>query len=102
MRNFINTTVESITAVFNIEATDKVVTVMVKRGLRALSLARTLLVPFTGLAPVGMHLAPSHLPSADQSAAAARRRGHYCPGRMWRGSGRRPVGLGLGAGQPRS
>ena len=103
MRHFINTITDSIQSVFSIEAAGTVVTVMVKRSVRALSLARTLLVPFTGLAPVGVLMAnPCHLPTADLSATAARGLEHYCSNRMWRRSGRRPVGFGLGAGCSRS
>ncbi len=103
MRHFINTITDSIKTVFSIEATGTVVAVMVKRSVRALSLARTLLVPFTGQAPVGVLMAnPCHLPTADLSATAAIGLEHYCSNRMWRRSGRRPVAFGLGAGSTRS
>jgi len=101
MRHFINTITDSIKTVFGIEATGTVVAVMVKRS--AMSLARTLLVPFTGLAPVGLLMAnPCHLPTADLSASAAIGSEHYCLNRMWHRSGRRPVAFGLGVGSIRS
>ena len=96
MRQFINTITDSIITVFGVKPNGTVVASIVKHGLRAASFARTLLVPLTGLTPVGLQMAhPRHLRSVDPGTAAAPRLERYRLSRMWPRLCRRPVISGL-------
>ena len=96
MRQFINTITDSIITLFGVKPNGTVVAGMVEHGLRAASFARTLLVPLTGLAPVGLQMAPArHLRSVDPGAAAAERLEHYRSSWMWPRLCLRPVISGL-------
>jgi len=96
MRQFINTITDSIITVFGVKPNVTVVVGVVEHGLRAVSFARTLLVPLTGLAPVDLPMARARRwRSVDMGAAAAPRLARYRSSWVWPRPGRRPVISGL-------